>query len=76
MEVQLQESLVTALSWQKGAALFGFLGLGPVELGMVCVVAVVLFGNRLPGALRGVGSALRGFREEVRQSVPVVKEVA
>jgi|GEM_PF-2491782 len=75
MEVQILsalESLVVA--GIAKSSLLGF-GLGPMEMGIVCVVALVLFGHRLPGAMRGIGSALRGFREEVR-SVPEVKEVA
>jgi TatA/E family protein of Tat protein translocase len=77
MEVQIQDSLASLWSaWHTSTALFGFLGLGPTELGIVCVVAVVLFGHRLPDAMRAMGSAMRGFREEVRQSVPEVKEVA
>ena len=35
-------------------------GLGPMELLIVGVVAVVLFGSRLPDAMRGLG---RGFKE-------------
>lgn len=76
MEVQISsalESLVVA--GIARSSLLGFFGLGPMEIGIVCVVALVLFGHRLPGAMRGIGSALRGFREEV-QSVPAVKEVA
>ncbi len=75
MEVQVSSALESlVVGGIAKSSLLGF-GLGPMEMGIVCVVALVLFGHRLPGAMRGIGSALRGFREEVR-SVPEVKEVA
>jgi|EndMetStandDraft_7_1072992.scaffolds.fasta_scaffold636978_2 TatA/E family protein of Tat protein translocase len=68
MDFQFRQFAELWSAWETGLSLFGFLGMGPTELGIVCVIAVVLFGNRLPGAMRGIGSALRGFREEVRES--------
>jgi TatA/E family protein of Tat protein translocase len=42
-------------------------GLGPFEMGIVCVIALVLFGSQLPKALRGLGAGLRGFRDELKE---------
>lgn len=42
-------------------------GLGPFELGIVCMVALLLFGSRLPSAARSVGEAFRVFRDEVKE---------
>ncbi len=43
-------------------------GLGPMEIAIVGVVAVLLFGNRLPQVARDLGMSInefkRGFREE------------
>jgi TatA/E family protein of Tat protein translocase len=74
MDFQLRPLAELWSAWES-LSLFGFLGLGPTELGIVCVIAVVLFGNRLPGAMRGIGSALRGFREEVRESSATLEAV-
>ena len=40
-------------------------GLGPMEMLIVGVVAVVLFGNRLPSAMRGLGRGFREFKDGV-----------
>jgi sec-independent protein translocase protein TatA len=42
------------------------IGLGPMELCVVAVVALLLFGNRLPGAMRGLGQGFREFRDGLR----------
>ena len=41
-------------------------GLGPTEMLIVGVVALLLFGTRLPGAMRSIGSGFREFREGLR----------
>jgi sec-independent protein translocase protein TatA len=41
-------------------------GLGIGELLIVLVIALLLFGNRLPGVAHSLGKALMGFRKEVR----------
>ncbi len=38
-------------------------GLGPMEMLIVGLVAVVLFGNRLPSAMRGLGHGFREFKD-------------
>ena len=40
-------------------------GLGPVELLVVGAVALLLFGNRLPGVMRSLGQSIRVFQQEV-----------
>jgi TatA/E family protein of Tat protein translocase len=41
-------------------------GIGVGELLVVLLIALLLFGNRLPGAARSLGQALSAFRGEVR----------
>ena len=41
-------------------------GLGPTELVIIGIIAVLLFGKRLPDVLRGLGKGIRGFKEEVQ----------
>jgi TatA/E family protein of Tat protein translocase len=38
-----------------------------VELGVVCVVALLLFGSKLPSAMRGIGGGVRAFRQEIQE---------
>ncbi len=42
-------------------------GLGPFEIGIVCVVALLLFGTRLPQAMKSIGEGVRAFRDEVKE---------
>jgi sec-independent protein translocase protein TatA len=42
-------------------------GIGLPELIIIFVIIVVIFGaNRLPGLGRGIGSAIRNFKEEMK----------
>lgn len=41
--------------------LFAF-GVGPLELGIVLVVILLLFGNRLPGLMRSLGRGIVEFK--------------
>jgi sec-independent protein translocase protein TatA len=40
-------------------------GLGMTEVLVVCVIGLLLFGNRLPGLARSLGRTLVEFRKEV-----------
>ncbi len=43
--------------------MLGMLGMGPTELVIVGIVAVLLFGSKLPEVARSLGSSYRQFRE-------------
>lgn len=43
------------------------LGLGPLELVIVLVIAVLIFGNRLPKIARSVGQASKEFKKGVAE---------
>ncbi len=45
--------------------LFAF-GLGPVELGILLVIMLILFGNRLPSVMRSLGQGITEFKKGVR----------
>lgn len=37
--------------------------LGPMEIGAIAVIALLLFGRRLPEVMRGLGTGMRQFRK-------------
>ncbi len=41
-------------------------GLGMAEILVICVIGLLLFGNRLPGLARSLGRTFMEFRKEVR----------
>jgi len=48
-------------------SLFGFLGgIGPLEMLIVGVVALLLFGNRVPETMRSLGKGIKEFQEGVK----------
>jgi len=47
-------------------ALLGFMGIGPLELFIVCVVLLLLFGNRLPSVMRSLGRGVIEFKKGVQ----------
>ena len=47
-------------------ALFGFMGIGPMELFIVAVILLLLFGNRLPGVMRSLGRGVIEFKKGVQ----------
>ncbi len=43
-------------------------GLGPMEIGVVLVIVLVLFGpKRLPGLGKSMGEAIRGFKKGISE---------
>lgn len=44
-------------------AVLAMFGIGPTELMIVSAIVLVLFGNRLPEAMRGIGRGLKEFRD-------------
>lgn len=50
------------------APLLGIFGVGPVELLVVGGLALLLFGNRLPGLMRSVGRSVVEFKRGINDS--------
>lgn len=46
--------------------LLAFVGLGPIEIGVVLLIVLLLFGNRLPGLARSAGQAIVEFKRGVK----------
>jgi sec-independent protein translocase protein TatA len=40
-------------------------GLGMAEILVICIIGLLLFGNRLPGVARSLGKSLMEFRKEL-----------
>jgi sec-independent protein translocase protein TatA len=49
-------------------------GMGTTELMIVAVIALLLFGNRLPQAMRGLGLGMKEFRDGMNGIEKEVKE--
>jgi sec-independent protein translocase protein TatA len=47
-------------------ALFGFMGVGPLELAVIAIILLLLFGNRLPGVMRSLGRGVIEFKKGVQ----------
>jgi sec-independent protein translocase protein TatA len=45
--------------------LFAIIGLGPVEIAVVALVVLLLFGNRLPSVMRSMGKGIVEFKKGV-----------
>ena len=46
--------------------LLAFMGIGPMELIIVAVVVLLLFGNRLPSVMRSLGRGVIEFKKGVQ----------
>lgn len=53
---------------------FGFLVPGPMELVLVGIVAVLLFGSRLPKIAYSVGNSFTQFKKGLHESMEEIKE--
>ena len=40
---------------------------GPMEIVVICMVAVLLFGRKLPKMMRGIGQSLVEFRKGMKE---------
>jgi TatA/E family protein of Tat protein translocase len=40
---------------------------GALELGIILIIALVLFGNRLPGTMRSLGQSLKEFKKGMKE---------
>jgi sec-independent protein translocase protein TatA len=49
---------------------------GPMELTIIAIIAILLFGNRLPKVARSLGSTVTEFKKGVRDVQDVGKEVS
>ena len=45
----------------------GFIGLGPMELVIVGVIVLLLFGSRLPSVMRSLGQSVTSFKSGLRE---------
>jgi len=50
-------------------------GIGPFEIVLICVVAVLLFGSRLPQIMRSVGQCLPAFKSGLKDYEEITKEI-
>ena len=55
--------------------LLAFISPGPMELCIVAVIAVLLFGKRLPAIARSVGSSFVQFKKGLNDVTDEAKEI-
>ena len=48
--------------------MFAFMMPGPMELGVIAIIALLLFGGRLPKVARDVGSAMKELRVGISEA--------
>jgi sec-independent protein translocase protein TatA len=48
------------------SSLFAIFGLGPMEIAVIVVLAVLLFGKNLPGVGRSIGKSIVEFKKGVK----------
>ena len=56
--------------------MLGFMTMGPFEWGVVLVVAVLIFGRRLPEIAKGMGKSLTEFKKGVKEAQTEVTNAA
>jgi len=55
--------------------IFAVFAPGPMELTIILVVAVLLFGTRLPKVARSIGSSIVEFKKGINEVEDTVKDV-
>ncbi len=51
----------------SSVSLLGFIGMpGPFEMMVIAAIVLLLFGNRLPGAMRSLGKGITEFKKGVQ----------
>lgn len=48
--------------------LLAFIGVGPVQLLVLVLVILLLFGKRIPEMMRGIGGGVREFKEGISEA--------
>lgn len=48
--------------------LLAFIGVGPVQLLVLALVILLLFGKRIPEMMRGIGGGVREFKEGISEA--------
>lgn len=53
-----------------------FIGMpGPMEMCIIGFVMLLLFGNRLPGAMRSLGSSLTSFKKGMQEIEEIPRDI-
>ncbi len=51
-------------------------GIGTTELIVICIIALILFGNRLPSVMRSLGQGVTEFKRGLREEETPPKEAS
>lgn len=56
--------------------MFAFIGMpGPTELIIIGIIGILLFGKRLPSAMKGLGQGISEFKKGIQGVEDEVKEI-
>jgi sec-independent protein translocase protein TatA len=58
------------------SVLFAIFGLGPMELVIFGVIVLLLFGTRLPSAMRSLGRGVTEFKKGLNENDPAEDEAS
>ena len=58
------------------SAIFAFFAPGPIQLVIVLVVVVLLFGNRIPSVMRSLGLGITEFKKGIKGESPDSDEIS
>ena len=50
-------------------------GIGPVEMLVILIVAILIFGKRLPEIARGMGKSLQEFKKGMKEGENIENEI-
>ena len=53
-----------------------FMSFGPLEITVILIVAVLIFGRRLPGLARDIGKSLTEFKKGIREAKDTKDDLA
>lgn len=48
---------------------------GPMELGIIAAIMLLLFGNRLPSVMRSLGSSITSFKRGMNEVSEIPEEI-
>lgn len=55
--------------------LFAMFGLGPMEIGVILLLAVLLFGSKLPSIMKNLGKSIPSFKKGMAEADAEIEDI-